>query len=123
MANNSGVEMAQRVQVELVDDFNGEVAQETVHFGVDGTEYEIDLTTENADRLRSTLSEYVDKGRKAKGGRRGQSGHKSSSPSSSTSRSKQDTQQIRQWAQDNGYNPNSRGRVTQSIIDAYNGAH
>ena len=48
--------MAQRVQIDLIDDLNGEVAQETVRFGVDGTEYEIDLTTENAEKLRSALS-------------------------------------------------------------------
>jgi hypothetical protein len=32
--------MAQRVQVELVDDLSGETADETVRFGLDGTEYE-----------------------------------------------------------------------------------
>ncbi|MHA7241391.1 histone-like nucleoid-structuring protein Lsr2 [Arthrobacter sp. TMS1-12-1] len=112
--------MAQRVQVELVDDLNGEVAQETVRFGVDGTEYEIDLTTENADRLRSTLSEYVEKARKARTGRRNQGGQQSTP----TSRNKREnTQQIRQWAQDNGYNPSSRGRINQSIVDAYNEAN
>jgi hypothetical protein len=117
--------MAQRVQVELVDDLNGEVADETVRFGVDGTEYEIDLTTENAEKLRSTLSEYVDKGRKAKTGRRGQGGQGGqSSPSASPSKSKrEETQKIRQWAQDNGHNPSSRGRITQAIVDAYNEAH
>jgi hypothetical protein len=116
--------MAQRVQVELVDDLNGEIAQETVRFGIDGTEYEIDLTTENAEKLRSTLAEYADKARKAKPGRRGQSEQKSALTSSSAGRAKrEDTQQIRQWARDNGYNPSSRGRITQSIIDAYNEAH
>lgn len=106
--------MAQRVQVELVDDISGEEAQETVRFGLDGTSYEIDLTTKNADSLRSALSEYVEKGRKSGSG-------KASNQKTSASRSKrEDTQQIRQWAQDNGYNPSSRGRITQSIIDAYN---
>jgi hypothetical protein len=112
--------LAQRVQVELVDDLNGDVAQETVRFGVDGTEYEIDLTTENAEKLRSTLSEYVDKARKARAGRK-QSGQQSASASTTKSK-REDTQAIRQWAQDNGHNPSSRGRITQSIIDAYNEA-
>ena len=112
--------MAQRVQVELVDDLNGEVAQETVRFGVDGTEYEIDLTTENAEKLRSTLSEYADKARKARAGRK-QGGQQSTSASSTKSK-REDTQKIRQWAEDNGHNPSSRGRITQSIIDAYNEA-
>jgi len=122
--------MAQRVQVELVDDLNGDQAQETVRFGVDGTDYEIDLTTENAEKLRSALSEYVDKARKATG-RRGQGGQRSSTASSSSSSSsastsrakREETQRIRQWAQENGHNPSSRGRVTRSIIDAYNEAH
>jgi hypothetical protein len=115
--------MAQRVQVQLVDDLNGDVAQETVRFGIDGTDYEIDLTTENAQKLRSTLSEYVDKARKAKTGRRGQGAQKAPTSSSTSRAKREDTQQIRQWAQDNGYNPSSRGRITQSIIEAYNEAH
>ena len=113
--------MAQRVQVELVDDINGEVAQETVRFGVDGTEYEIDLTTENAEKLRSTLSEYTDKARKARSGRKGQGGQQSASASFTKSK-REETQQIRQWAQDNGHNPSSRGRLNQSIVDAYHEA-
>lgn len=114
--------MAQKVEVHLVDDLNGEEAQETVRFGVDGTEYEIDLTTQNADELRSTLSEYVDKARKANPrGRKNQGGQKNNA--SGSGRSKEETQAIRQWAQDNGLNPSSRGRITQSIIDAYNQAH
>ncbi|KNC19490.1 hypothetical protein AC792_06515 [Arthrobacter sp. RIT-PI-e] len=114
--------MAQKVQVHLVDDLNGEEAHETVRFGLDGTNYEIDLTTDNANNLRSTLSEYVDKARKSNtGGRRNQGGQKTTA--SGSGRSKEETQAIRQWAQDNGHNPSSRGRITQSIIDAYNQAH
>ena len=112
--------MAQRVQVQLVDDLNGEEAQETIRFGLDGTEYEIDLTTDNASELRSTLSQYLNVARKSSGGRRGQSGQRGNS----TSRTKRDeVQKIRQWAQDNGHNPSSRGRVSQSIVDAYNEAN
>lgn len=108
--------MAQRVQVQLVDDLSGEEAQETVRFALDGTNYEIDLTEQNALSLRAVLADYVDKGRKAGSGRQ-----QSSSPKPAASRSKrEDTQQIRQWAQENGFNPSARGRITQSIIDAYN---
>ena len=114
--------MAQKVHVQLVDDLNGEEAHETVRFGLDGTNYEIDLTGDNAHNLRSTLGEYVDKARKANtSGRRGQGGQKTTSTGSG--RSKEETQAIRQWAQDNGHNPSARGRITQSIIDAYNQAH
>ncbi|MHA7179573.1 histone-like nucleoid-structuring protein Lsr2 [Arthrobacter sp. MDB2-24] len=107
--------MAQRVQVQLVDDLSGEEAQETVRFALDGTNYEIDLTQDNANSLRSALSAYVDKGRKAGAGRQS-----AASPKASSRSKREDTQQIRQWAQENGFNPSSRGRITQSIIDAYN---
>jgi hypothetical protein len=113
------MKMAQRVQVELVDDLNGEVAQETVRFGVDGTEYEIDLTTENAERLRSALAEYVGKAREARTGRKSQGGQQAASGNRSK---RESTPQIRQWAQENGYTTSSRGRIPQEIIDAYNEA-
>ncbi|MHA7141877.1 Lsr2 dimerization domain-containing protein [Arthrobacter sp. Sr33] len=38
--------MAQRVEVELIVDLNGQAAQETVRFEIDGTGYEIDLTAD-----------------------------------------------------------------------------
>jgi hypothetical protein len=44
--------MAQKVLVEMVDDIDGEVATQTVPFGLDGVSYEIDLSEENAARLR-----------------------------------------------------------------------
>lgn len=112
--------MAQRVQIQMIDDLNGQEAQETVRFGLDGKEYEIDLTTDNASELRSALSQYVDAARKASSDRRGQGGQRGTS----TSRAKRDeVQKIRQWAQDHGHNPSSRGRVSQTIVDAYNEAN
>ena len=40
--------MAQKVFVSLVDDIDGSEADETVEFGLDGVNYEIDLSAENA---------------------------------------------------------------------------
>ncbi|MUK01629.1 Lsr2 family protein [Vibrio cholerae] len=109
--------MAQRVQIQLVDDLDGKEAQETVRFGLDGLEYEIDLTAKNAGELRSALSEYVDKGRKASGGRAGRRAQRGA-----LSSKREEVQRIRQWAQDNGHSPSARGRISQSIVDAYNEA-
>ena len=44
--------MAQKVTVELEDDLDGGPADETVRFGVDGSDYEIDLSKRNAAALR-----------------------------------------------------------------------
>ena len=47
--------MAQQVTVSLVDDLSGVRADETVAFGLDGKFYEIDLSSENAEKLRDAL--------------------------------------------------------------------
>ena len=51
-------------KVVLVDDIDGNDADETVSFGLDGTSYEIDLSSDNAAALRDALAEYVDHARK-----------------------------------------------------------
>jgi hypothetical protein len=55
--------MAKTVIVKLIDDIDGGDADETVHFGIDGRTYEIDLNAANAAKLRSALQLYVEKGR------------------------------------------------------------
>ena len=47
--------MAQRIVTELTDDTNGKPADETVTFGLDGRDFEIDLTSKNATALRKAL--------------------------------------------------------------------
>ena len=60
--------MAQKVQVQLIDDLDGSEADGTVRFGLDGTEYEIDLSAEHAQELRGALARYVGAARRAGGG-------------------------------------------------------
>jgi hypothetical protein len=43
----------------LVDDLDGGRASTTVEFGLDGTSYAIDLSAENAARLRGVVAEFV----------------------------------------------------------------
>ena len=61
--------MAQRVRVDLVDDVDGSPAEESVNFALDGVNYVIDLSAENASKLRDALSLWVDHARRT-GGRR-----------------------------------------------------
>lgn len=107
--------MAQRVEVQLLDDITGEDAAETITFGLDGVTYEIDLTADNAHQLRDELSIYVDKARKI----RGQSGTQQRSKTSTPD----ETRRIREWAKKNGYSPSPRGRISKGIIDAYQTAN
>ena len=52
--------MAKKVQVLLVDDIDkSSPADETVSFSLDGVSYEIDLTSQNAAKLRDDLSVWI----------------------------------------------------------------
>lgn len=56
--------MAERIQVELVDDIDGSPAKETVTFALDGVAYEIDLSEHHAQHLRSVFARYIEHARK-----------------------------------------------------------
>ena len=101
--------MAQRVQIILEDDYDGGAADETVTFALDGAEYEIDLSSENAAKLRDQLAGWIGHARKT-GGRRKRA--TKTSDGSSTS-------DIRAWALANGHEVSSRGRVSAEIREAY----
>ena len=51
--------MAQKIQTLVIDDLDGSQAEGTVRFGLDGTEYEIDLTAGHAQALRDAQARYV----------------------------------------------------------------
>ncbi|MDR0433285.1 MAG: Lsr2 family protein [Bifidobacteriaceae bacterium] len=107
--------MAQRVQVLLVDDIDGRTADETVTFALDGVAYEIDLTNENAMRLREALNRWIGGARRVSGrARRGQ-GRRPSGNSQ--------TARIREWAKAHGYEVSDRGRIAADIRAAYDAAN
>lgn len=109
--------MAQKVNIILVDDLDGGSADENVKFGLDGANYEIDLSAANAAELRSSLERFVAAARKASGG-----GRAARTKTTAGGRSN-DSAQIRQWARENGYTVNSRGRIQAEIQEAYQKAN
>ena len=72
--------MAQKVTVELEDDLDGGPAGETVRFGVDGSDYEIDLSAKNAAALRRKLAPFIEHARKAGRGSRRRPGRTAIKP-------------------------------------------
>lgn len=110
--------MAQKVQVILIDDLDGGPAEETVTFGLDGNTYEIDLNAENVAKLRDAIAPWVGHGRRlprtGTKARRGRSSAANSGTSANT---------IRQWARENGYTVNERGRIAADIREAYEAAN
>lgn len=106
-----GMTMAQTVQIILEDDLDGGPAEETVRFSLDGAQYEIDLSSDNASTLRDALMPFAQSARRdTKIQKRV---HRSTTPRSTQ------TKKIREWAQANGHPVAGRGRIHQHIQDAY----
>ncbi|NMO88473.1 Lsr2 family protein [Actinomycetospora sp. TBRC 11914] len=114
--------MATRTVVTLVDDVDGSTAEESVSFGLDGVEYEIDLSAEHAEALRGVLEPYAAAARRT-GGRRG--ARTAPRPASSGSdgaapaRSRSTNAQIRTWAAEHGVTLAERGRLPGRVIEAF----
>jgi hypothetical protein len=119
--------MAQKTVVQLVDDIDGtQIADnegETVTFGLDGATYEIDLTRKNAQQLRNAVQLYIANGRRIAGGRGRPAGSGRASTGPATKRDPQQTKAIKDWAKANGHQVAARGRIPQSVLDAYEAAH
>jgi len=106
--------MAQRVQVLLVDDLDGSTATESVTFALDGVTYEIDLTGQNAAKLRAELAPWIDAGRKVAGRVARVAMRKPVDA---------ETAKMRAWARANGYSVSARGRIAADIQEAYRQAN
>lgn len=115
--------MAQKVLVQLVDDLDGTTSDDisTVTFGLDGVSYEIDLTEENASALRDQFSDFIASARR-NGGRARRGGVPGGGPNGS-GRTREQTQAIREWAKSNGHDVSDRGRISSTVIDAFESAH
>lgn len=104
--------MAQKIQTLFIDDIDGGEADGTVRFGLDGTEYEIDLNTKHSEELHAALANYVAHARKATGlGKRTGRGRRAAQTV--------DTGKVREWARENGYDIKERGRVPADILAKY----
>ena len=112
--------MAKKTIVELTDDLDGSPADETLRFALDGSEFEIDLSTAHAQQLRNALQPFA-KAARSLNGKRG--GRRRGGSGSRASRDRQQLQGIRDWAKREGYKVAQRGRVSAEIQRAYNEAH
>lgn len=108
--------MAQHVNVKFVDDLDGSEASDTIFFGLEGRHYEIDLSDENAAKLRDTLASFVGAARKSGGRSFTSSRPRASRPATAD---REHTATIRQWARDNGHNISERGRIPGTVLQAY----
>ena len=109
--------MATKTTVVLVDDLNGDPADTTVKFALDNTEYEIDLSNDNAGQMREDFSRYANAARKV-----------SSSVGQLRARpaprgfAAYDPAAVRAWAAGNGIEVSPRGRIKADVVERYRDA-
>lgn len=102
--------MAQKIQTVFVDDIDGSEAEGTTRFGLDGADYEIDLSVAHSQELHKALAPYIARARKT-GARRAARGRRNGSAI--------DTHKIRAWAKEQGIEIKERGRVPANIVEKY----
>ncbi len=116
--------VAQQTIVKFVDDLDSSEASGTVDFALDGRSYEIDLSDENAAKLRDALAPFIDATRKVGGSRGSGRGRRAqrqpAREAEKPARSKrEETAAIRQWAREHGHQVAERGRIPRSVMEAY----
>ena len=114
--------MARRIITTLVSDLSGEPADadagETVEFAYRGTSYTIDLTSSEAAAFDQAMGPYLAHATKLTTRRPA----RQAAPKNRSSATSTDSQRIRTWARENGYEVSDRGRVKAEIAEAFQAA-
>jgi hypothetical protein len=113
----NGEPVAQKIQTLFIDDLDGSEAEGTVRFGLDGTEYEIDLNAEHAQALRDALARYVHAARRAGSGARRPARGGRRAPAGGV-----DSTEVREWAKAQGIDVKDRGRVPAELVVKFKAA-
>lgn len=109
--------MAQKVVREFIDDIDGSAAERTFTFAVDGTVYEIDLSSANIAEFKSAIGGFIESARKVKATSNGQR-QRGASPTDLRER-RERLNEVREWARKNGYSVSDRGRVSTEVLAAF----
>jgi hypothetical protein len=110
--------MAQQTTVRFVDDLDGSEASGTFDFSLEGRQYQIDLSDENAAKLRDALAPFIDVARKTGGrGRRNQ--RQTAMTDKGVQANRAESHAIREWAREHGHKVSDRGRIPKSVLEAY----
>lgn len=123
--------MAKEVTTRLIDDLAKKAghrieAAQTVAFGYDGTNYTIDLSSQNAAAFWAAVRPFVEAAEVIRGGGKRKattSKEATAAPKAATAgKPKQDkdrTEAIREWARRNSYTIGDRGRIPGEVVEAY----
>ncbi|MGC5615461.1 histone-like nucleoid-structuring protein Lsr2 [Georgenia sp. Z1491] len=112
--------MVRQTITKLIDDIDGTPADSTVTFALDGERFEIDLSDENAAKLRESFAPWVAGARPVRGAAKRTGAGRSTGARRSRSTSASEAQAIREWARENNIEVSDRGRIKAEIVEQYN---
>jgi hypothetical protein len=96
-------------------------------FGIDGRDYEIDLSDENHERLMTLLSEFIQSARRTvyrlAPGRVHPSAARPFAGARPRVSSQQQQQAVREWARRQGIEVAQRGSIRREVVAAFHAAH
>lgn len=123
--------MARAIQVVMtcdVDESDDAEGLQTVKFGVNGADYEIDLCTEHWEEFNTSVQPYVALGRRAEDAKRSRRAPRSAAGTTaprpaSRSGGRAQLTELREWARANGYKVGDRGRISREVREAFAAAH
>jgi hypothetical protein len=101
----------QKVEVQLEDDLTGGPADETVRFGVDRRDYQIDLSAKHAATFRKQVAAFVERARLVTSRR--------SRGTVRSAASRERRRLIRAWAERQGFEVAEHGRLPAQVIQEY----
>jgi Lsr2 len=110
--------VAQKTIVKTYDDLDGseiDADGKSITFSIEGSTYEIDLSSKNVEKMREAFAVYTEKARKVSG--RGARGARAPEPAPL------DTRAVRAWAEEQGMEVSARGRLSSDLIEQYRAAH
>lgn len=118
--------MARATIEQITDDVDGseldpsEVIVQT--FTINGVDYSLDLGAKSAEKFDKDMGKWIDKATRI-GGRHKRSSSKQAPTVSAPRTNKEQLAAIREWARQNGYEVSDRGRIPNTIVDAFHEAN
>lgn len=115
--------MAQRVETTFIDDIDGSVAERTFTFAVDGTQYAIDLSSENIREFNEAIAGFVESSRKLGKLTTTSNGRPRSNGTVSVRASREHLAVVRAWLRQQGEDVSDRGRISAENMAKFDAAH
>ncbi|MHD0307207.1 histone-like nucleoid-structuring protein Lsr2 [Rhodococcus erythropolis] len=110
----------------FTDDLDGKPIdsgfEQRVTFSYQGSDYQIDLRPTNADKLEAAFAPFIQAAQQL-GATKKNGATQQPAKKAVVSRSPEQLQAIRDWANSNGYEVSSRGRIKKEIIEAFDVSH